>query len=1566
MIDKRKKPTRELIGGGGAERGRSTVGGTEARPVRGRWTHPRPDAMLNGKARILLIFILVSAAFCALSGLVGPWSHNAFAADGYTHTFPNGNTVEVHPDGTVTGTCVMSDNAVVGGKFSGNVTMPDGKTYPALCYEVVIGVPNHGLYPGPCDGTYPFEAKRNPNGTYFVLIKSQNAEAGAPGTVPSTYPYQRCCTKEWKLVLDVDVAFDKRSKSPDLTDGNPAYALGGASFDIYDAAGEQKVTSITMDDDGKARCRLSPNKNYYAVETKAPRGYKLNQDRIPFHVNPQGTEIAFEDAPGTVSLAVHKRDAATGSGAQEGLSLKGAQYEVTSLSTQGWKTQMTTDERGDASVTGIPLGRISVVETKAPEGYRLDSTVHTYEVNADQLGASGTFELSPEEGFGEAPQAFDIEIVKYLDSGDDGSGLQKPGAGVRFDIVSNSTGKTVGSITTDGSGRASSAGAWFGAGARVDDIKGAIPYDRKGYTVHEDPDSTPEGYQPCPDWTIGTGQMTDGSTLHYIVDNDFVGSRVQIVKCDATDGLPVPLEGFTFQVLDKGKKPISQEIWHPNHAVMDTFTTDATGCVTLPEPLEPGAYYIRETQAVKPYLTNGDEIAFEISDDAETPPLTVVRVSDERATGSASIVKRCADDACPWCEKGNAIKGAGFAVVAMEDIVGPDGSVDMPEGAALELDPTDENGVSKIDGLPLGNGRAQYAFIEVKPAPGHVLDPTPIPFTLSWVDAETPVVDIEVTHQNAPSKTVVHKTDVSTGDPLAGALFDVWPRELELEPDDTAGRATNSGSAGSLLITSCVGERDWNDVQIRLDQRVDYALARASIPTGYSLRLTRTPGKDDGQAQVAENGGAWRTDSVTLGGDDDMLAPGTYRIELLDADGKDVQADYEKEIEVKAGNSHLITYSPGVFGMKGRVSIETKEIELASYDTDDFDLDGDLAIISNVKPGSYRLSATSATDEKLGANTDVEVRFGESTHVQWRKSELYCTDHTLVPLGKKFLDDALSHAGISTVTDERGDMILTHLPALPGELDALFRLVAPDQKRPELGQPDGAGVTDRADEPLTWCVQEMHAPAGYIADREIRTYATQIMPDEEGNSAQRIDIANDHTKVEITKRASETEEPLAGATLELTDEEGNVIESWTSASEAHRIERLEPGTYTLTELKSPHTHEPAAALTFNVKPTASVQAVSLHDKQIVVAGDIDKRQEIAKPMAPHAKADGDGLNRADARDSEDGSFSYSIDYRNNSSTWVDEFTVEDSLDAAASGMAELTGITTGQAEGDYDGKLNVWYRTNLDHEGGAGEAVANATLADGHVNPWLHDQTVADGIGEDGRASSYEEWRLWKKDVSTTECTFLPVSELPLESDEVITGIRLEYGCVSKDFTSRPDQWDGVNVKQQHDDWNPVPPTHGQMPGAEEGTATAYAPTLIHMHALPSYAGGCSVDNRAHVSLYRNGGGEGLEAHDEDAVHQEAGTVPASPITSLDQTGAATLLRTSIALSIAGIVAGGYLRRRRRRQHVRTPSSSGLRPECDSGSRILRNPIGAVERRQVEGPAGAHPGPFGRRKWECR
>ena len=56
------------------------------------------------------------------------------------------------------------------------------------------------------------------------------------------------------------------------------------------------------------------------------------------------------------------------------------------------------------------------------------------------------------------------------------------------------------------------------------------------------------------------------------------------------------------------------------------------------------------------------------------------------------------------------------------------------------------------------------------------------------------------------------------------------------------------------------------------------------------------------------------------------------------------------------------------------------------------------------------------------------------------------------------------------------------------------------------------------------------------------------------------------------------------------------------------------------------------------------------------------------------------------------------------------------------------------------------------------------------------------------------------------------------------------------------------------------------------------------MKATDGYTAGSSLDNYARVDLTRNGGGDGLEDHDEDQVTQTAKAVTAPP-TNLDQTG---------------------------------------------------------------------------------
>ena len=1024
--------------------------------------------------------------------------------------------------------------------------------------------------------------------------------------------------------LTVEIGFTKTSADASVTNGNNQYAYAGASYDIFRAADNTKVASITTDDAGHASCALTPGVSYYAVETKAPAGFERNEDRIPFTAAP-GSNVTLTDRPGKFTLTVSKRDSATGAEAQVGATLEGAEFRLTSLSTQGFERTATTDQNGCLTFGDVPLGTVRVVETKAPRGYKLDSTVHEYMVTAEDF-AQGTVNLVPESDFLEHVIAFDIEIAKFKDDGtQEGSGLESPAEGVAFDIISNTSGDTVGRIVTDGDGKATTAGQWFGSGKRPEGVNGALPYDATGYTVHEVEETVPPGYERIEDWKIGEDQMVDGTSLSYIARNHILSSHLQIVKEDADTGLTVPLSGFSFQIIDASGSPITQESWYPSHETLDQFTTDASGTVTLPQQLTAGSYRVREVTAQPPYVLAGEDVPFEIGGAPDSKePLVTVRVKNEQALGRAEIVKRCAED-----DKG--LAGAEFDVVAQENITAPDGTVWATEGQVVSHVTTGKDGVAVADNLRLGRGTAKYAFIETKPAAGHVLDATPVPFELTYSDNETEVVAAAVEMKNEPTVVEIDKTVLGGDEMLPGAIFELWNSADEIQQDEER--------------TETLDEEDLADIPLR---------------DGIEPRRFTT-----------DKGGRIRIDH---------LEAGTYRI------------------------------------------------------------------------------------------------------------------------------------------------------------------------------------------------REIAAPDGFVVNKQVLEFTVDAKGRVGGEGSHRIEVANDYTKIEISKRDITDESEISGAKLELRDADGNVVDEWISSDEPHRIERLKPGTYTLSELRTPRHHDVAEDVTFTVEATGEVQKVAMYDRPISIKGELDKRQEIADPTDEGTEANGDGENRAPTKISENGDYRYLLDFRSTSNTWTDEFTVTDELIAVNAGLAELTGIETPVAQGDFDGKLNVWFQTDRPETGNTDNgASANATRDDGHENPWLDDESTKAVLGDDGRAVDYTGWRLWQSDIPADEATELSVADLALEEEERVVAIRWEYGRVEEGFTTREDEWDRDDIKHEHDD----------VADAGSYRQEDLAPAVIHMRVTDRYVAGTELENTARVDLYRNGGGDNLEDHDEDRVVQ----VPRDITLPLPQTG---------------------------------------------------------------------------------
>ena len=94
---------------------------------------------------------------------------------------------------------------------------------------------------------------------------------------------------------------------------------------------------------------------------------------------------------------------------------------------------------------------------------------------------------------------------------------------------------------------------------------------------------------------------------------------------------------------------------------------------------------------------------------------------------------------------------------------------------------------------------------------------------------------------------------------------------------------------------------------------------------------------------------------------------------------------------------------------------------------------------------------------------------------------------------------------------------------------------------------------------------------------------------------QKVEMKDDVTKVEISKTDITGETEIPGAKLTILDKDDQVVESWTSTEEAHYIEKLPIGKYTLREEQAPKGYLLTADVTFEVKDTGEIQKVAMKD-----------------------------------------------------------------------------------------------------------------------------------------------------------------------------------------------------------------------------------------------------------------------------------------------------------------------------------------------------------------------------------
>ena len=450
-------------------------------------------------------------------------------------------------------------------------------------------------------------------GSYFILIKTEN-------------------------IKEYNVTLTKTSADATVTEGNSAYSLAGATYNVYKGttASGTVVATFTTDANGHADINPPLEPGAYSVkEVTAPKGYELDPNIHIFTIDSSDVTIDVVDDPGKMILKVVKRDSETGNTPQGNADLSGAVYRVSYKKGGQTVTQdITSSSDGTFPIIrDIPFGEVTVQEISAPPGYKLDTKVHTYYVDGSQMVAD-TYELVPND-ITEEVQRGGLTIQKK----DSQTGTTPQGdaslEGIQFEIVNQSQnpvvvndntaqpGEVVMTITTDASGVAST-------GAN------ALPYG--DYTVRES--ATNDSMLKTFTEEISVTINQDGQMLEYEAEDDVVRGGITIEKQDSQMGTTPQgnssFAGIDFEIINRSANPVvvNGTTYAVGEVVMTVTTNESGIASTGNDALPYGTYEVKESATNESMLLtwtgetvtvrqNGHSVAITAVDDVERGGLSL-------------------------------------------------------------------------------------------------------------------------------------------------------------------------------------------------------------------------------------------------------------------------------------------------------------------------------------------------------------------------------------------------------------------------------------------------------------------------------------------------------------------------------------------------------------------------------------------------------------------------------------------------------------------------------------------------------------------------------------------------------------------------------------------------------------------------------------------------------------------------------------------------------------------------------------------------------------------------------
>ena len=702
-------------------------------------------------------------------------------------------------------------------------------------------------------------------------------------------------------------------------------------------------------------------------------------------------------------------------------------------------------------------------EIQPSEGYLLDETV--YPVGADPQLYTVEYNWTSNT-VKEQVKKGKVSIIKHTDDGS--TKIETPEKGAEFQLYLKSSGSFVNADPDERDTIICDEDGF--ASSKL------LPYGV--YTVHQTKGW--DGREKITDFDVFI--QSDNVTYKFLINNANFSSYLKVVKLDKETNKQIPYAGAAFEIYDADGHRISMKYTYPQVTTIHTFYTNSEGYLITPEKLEYGDYKLVEVQAPYGYVLDSTPIAFSINQESSSTDtgVTVVKVKAKdiaqkgvieitktgevfSSVNSSMNEKLNLNTYMPIYEKGN-LKDAVYEIYAAEDITTTDGTVRAEKGELVDTITTGDKGIAKSKELYLG----KYTIIE----------------------------------KTAPLKFVLNKDKHNVELTYAGQNIKVTSTALSVYNERQKVSVSLSKTMEQDEIYGIGNNNEIKSVQFGIFADEDVKAADGTIIPKDSLVTF---------VNCDENG------KITF----DCDLPIGYKW-------------YAKEI---ATDEHYILSNKHYQFNTNYAGQETKVIKI--------DISGNEKINNTLKRGKVEGIKINKNNDKLEGAIIGIFKVGTTEFSE-------------------------KNAIATTKTDKDGAFSFSNIPY--GE----------------------------------WIVKEVAAPTGYVVD------ATQhhIHISDDGVV---INITMTDKQVQISKTDITGEKEVVGAELTITDESGNVVDSWTSTDTAHYANGLVEGQkYTLTEKTAPLGYAVATSIEFVVSTDKTTQQVTMTDKQVMISKiDVTSGQELA-------------------------------------------------------------------------------------------------------------------------------------------------------------------------------------------------------------------------------------------------------------------------------------------------------------------------------------------------------------------